>query len=542
MTTGWTIPSIDGKNLSLVITVGSPLFILGPNGSGKSALIQHAVTTMGSDNVRRITAHRQTWLQSGSIDMTPQSRRQFDEQLKVQEPNSRYRFSEWNPAGRLSSVLFDLTAADNDLARRISDRAYEKDHEGVETIVRNEQRVFERINKLLNLAGFAVTIENSAGEEILARHSYGNAPYSIAQMSDGERNAVIIAANALTVSEGTVLLVDEPERHLHRSIIEPFLSALFELRPDCAFIVSTHEIALPMASPESSVLMVRSCQWSGETARCWDAKLLEPGNDLPEDLKRALLGARKRMLFVEGTTQSLDYPLYSALFGDVTVIPVGTCEEVVRSAEGLRNTMALHDVSALGLIDKDNRGQEEIADLESQGIFALPCCSVESLYYCSPSMQAVANWQARALGEDPTDMFTNAQRNALRALEDEGVASRMAARYCEKALRKSVLSKMPDWQQIMRNPEESTAFCVNSTYLSEFDHFMGLFRDGDLEGIIARYPIRETQAFDQIARSFGLTRRNYERTVIARLADDPTLVRKLRDRLYPLCLALSIES
>lgn len=48
----------------------------------------------------------------------------------------------------------------------------------------------------------------------------------MAQLSNGERKAVLIAANALTVKEGTVLLIDEPERHLRRNIIEPFLSAL----------------------------------------------------------------------------------------------------------------------------------------------------------------------------------------------------------------------------------------------------------------------------------------------------------------------------
>ena len=49
----------------------------------------------------------------------------------------------------------------------------------------------------------------------------------MAQMSDGERAAAIIAATVLVADPGTLFLIDEPERHLHRSIIEPFLSALF---------------------------------------------------------------------------------------------------------------------------------------------------------------------------------------------------------------------------------------------------------------------------------------------------------------------------
>ena len=133
-------------------------------------------------------------------------------------------------------------------------------------------------------------------------------------MSDGERNAAIIAATVLTVEAGTTLLIDEPERHFHRSIIEPFLSALFERRRDCTFVVSTHEIGLPVGNPEARVIMVRSCEWNGDRPKAWDVEVLEANTDLPEELKRAILGARRRILFVEGKSSSLDLPLYNALF------------------------------------------------------------------------------------------------------------------------------------------------------------------------------------------------------------------------------------
>jgi hypothetical protein len=54
------------------------------------------------------------------------------------------------------------------------------------------------------------------GEQILAKKECGE-PYSIAELSDGERNALLIAATVLTVKPGTLLLIDELERHLHRS-------------------------------------------------------------------------------------------------------------------------------------------------------------------------------------------------------------------------------------------------------------------------------------------------------------------------------------
>ena len=89
-------------------------------------------------------------------------------------------------------------------------------------------------------------------------------------------------AHVITAEPDTVFLIDEPEKHLHRSISQPFLSALFDLRKDCAFIISTHEIALPLANPEERVLMLRSCQWRGDECVAWDAEVIEPNSQLPE--------------------------------------------------------------------------------------------------------------------------------------------------------------------------------------------------------------------------------------------------------------------
>ena len=155
----WNIPLYSGDVLPIILDRSSPLFIVGPNGSGKSALIHHAVTSLGPASVKRIAAHRQTWLSSGTIDMTAMSRKRFDKNLRSYETNPNYRWSEWDPAGRLSSVLFDLTAKENDLARRIMENAYARNQGEVDTIVDNERPVFNQINDLLELAGFAVTIE-----------------------------------------------------------------------------------------------------------------------------------------------------------------------------------------------------------------------------------------------------------------------------------------------------------------------------------------------------------------------------------------------
>ncbi len=532
---------VDGDSLTIPLELGKPLYVVGPNRSGKSALIQHAVMSLGVGNIRRVSAHRQTWLGSGAIDITAQSRRQFDQQLAGQEPNPEYRWREWNPQGRLSAVLFDLTAMDNDQARRVRDFNFSREFDAALNIVENERPIFERINDLLSVAGLKVRIENSKSEEILAQHYEASTPYSMAQMSDGERNAVLLAANVLTVAPYTVLLIDEPERHLHRSIIEPLLSALFDERPDCAFVVSTHEIALAMFNPQSSVLSVRSCQWNGNAAVAWDAKLLDSNAELPEDLKRAILGSRRRTLFVEGEAQGLDVQLYNALFSDISVSPVGDCDQVIRAVTGLRNSMELYDIEAFGLIDADNRSSDEIARMSQKGIYALNAYSVESIYYCSDAIEALAIQQAETLEIDASEMIEAVRSGALAALRNPSVPERMAARRCERKVREQVRSQMPNWETIKDGTYRPIKVDTDLWYKEELDRFNSLLAADDLEGITARYPVRYSDVIAEIEKGLEISKKHYSRTLISRIRRDPELADKLRNRIEPLASELAMS-
>ncbi len=530
---------INGEERTIPLEPGRPLYLVGPNGSGKSALIQHAVTSLGADGVRRLSAHRQTHLENAFISMTARDTRQFFRDLESQEANPQYRWREYDAQSRLSSVLFDLTAKDNEQARLIRDLMRAGDRAEATRITSSEKTPFETINELLKTAALKVSIEYSRSEQILARHGDVSEPFDMAQMSDGERNAVLLAAEVLTVADGMVLLIDEPERHLHRSIIEPLLSALFAERPDCPFIISTHEIGLPLASPDSQVLILRSCRWNGDRAEAWDATLLEGYVDLPEDLKRAILGSRRRILFVEGESQSLDMQLYTVLFQDISVYPVGDCDQVIRSVEGLSNSKHMHEVAAYGLIDADNRKGDEIVKLSKKGIFALTGYSVESIYYCADAVEALAKQQGEILGGDAKDLTEAARYGALASLKDSGVPERMAARRCEREVRQKAQSQMPNWETIQSDSIQPIHVDAQQLFKEELERFNTLLAKGDLEGIIARYPVRHTNAFAAIEKALEISKNHYRRALISKIRRDLELAEKLRYRVEPLASVIA---
>ena len=419
------IPRISKDPMTLILKNGDQLFIVGSNGSGKSALMQRFASNYG---FKWITAHRRTWISSAKNDLTPERRKESERSRRsnISRTADSYSNYDW------LNILFDLEAKENAIEKSIAQHVRDRKISEAEKIAAESRLPFDQMNELLGLGGLKVTLEKAEDYSILARHSQGN-PFSIVDMSDGERNAMIIAGHVITAVPGTVFLIDEPERHLHRSITQPFLSALFDLRSeDCTFIISTHEIGLPVGNPDAQVLMLRSCQWSGNQCIAWDAETLEPKSSVPEDIKLAILGSRNRILFVEGTpTSSLDFPLYTALFPGISVVPKGSCEDVQKAVLGLRDSQELHHVEAFGLIDRDNRKDEDVKRLEEKGVFALEVYSVEALYYCSDAIAAVAYEQARLRGEDSTQLIESAKEESIKVLKDH--AEEMAAKRCARA-------------------------------------------------------------------------------------------------------------
>ena len=534
----WSIPQPSGHPLVVELQAGKQIFVVGPNGSGKSALLQHLAASSSEGKIRRIFAHRQTWLQSGSLTLTPDSRRQFERDRRSYETAQDSLWIDHTGAATHAAVLFDLVAAENKRARSIAEHVENRKIECAEKAA-NAASPFTRLNDLLALGTLRVSLHNPDDVEIVA-HKGSGPTFGIERMSDGERNAVIMAATVLTVDPGTTLLIDEPERHLHRAIIAPFLSALFEQRQDCAFVVSTHELFLPVENPGARVLMTRSCTWAGDNPQAWDLEMLAQPAELPEELRLAVLGARSRVLFVEGSSTSLDLPLYDTLFPELSVSPCGNCVDVERAVRGLRATEDRHHVEAYGIVDRDDLDDAAVDKLAEAGIFALAVRSVESLYYCSEAMQAVARHQADSMSLDAANLAGSAKRDALAALATEEVIQRMAARRCERRMRDTVLSQLPDWKTIRSATGSTIDLHVPSDFADEVAQFRRLLAGEDFDALVARYPLRETRAFSAITTALKCaSTRDYEQMVVVRAAKDDALATALTSRLQPLAEAIT---
>jgi hypothetical protein len=229
----------------------------------------------------------------------------------------------------------------------------------------------------------------------------------------------------------------------------------------------------------------------------WDAGLAPSETEIEEDLRKDILGARKKLLFVEGTERSLDKPLYSLVFPNVSVIAKLSCRDVEHSVTGIRDAANLHWLHAFGIVDNDQRTKADVDKLKEKGIYALSVFSVESIYYHPEVQRRVAERYAAVTGEEASTRVENAKLAAIAVIKPH--IQRLSERTVEKAIREEIYRHLPGRHKIAAT--EPINISIDSTAIvnSEKARLEEALDAGELLAIITRYPVRETAALTQIA-------------------------------------------
>jgi hypothetical protein len=239
--------------------------------------------------------------------------------------------------------------------------------------------------------------------------------------------------------------------------------------------------------------------------------------EISDDLKIDILGARRKLLFVEGSERSLDKPLYSLAFSNVSVIAKSSSRDVARAVAGIRDAADLHWLNAFGIVDNDRRTATEIEKLRENGIYALPPFSIESIHYNIEMQRRVVERHAAVTGQNVDAVLSLAKDAALIALMPH--VQRLSERASGRELREQVSMRLPRREQIAAAQPIEIFIDVNAVVTAEREGLQKSLDSGDLAIIIARYPV--PPALDQIADKLGFqSRAQYERAVRKLLIDD----------------------
>lgn len=528
----WDVPGLGAVgSLQLSVKPGQALVLVGANGSGKSALSYWMSVNRGTypAHITRVIAHRRIWLTSSGSEMTTSQRTQNEANFAVFDSQAASRTIVQMDEQRSAKVLYDLSARVNSRNAKAAQR-YDLGQVASDDDDIEENILFKiaRIFKLANLAlSFQVT-DNGGFDAVDATSE----AYPISQMSDGEKSAFLLAAEVLLSPPRSVLLIDEPERHLHRSISSDLIVAIVQERPDCGFVLLTHDLDLigKLDPASTSVCTVADVSWADSDPTGWNLRL-EPGlPDVPDSVRHAILGGRTKLLFVEGEVSSLDFPLYRLLFPERSVVPCGGSDEVKRAVSGLAGAAAFHWVDGRGALDGDARSADEVAAMAAKGILVLPVNEVENLYFFSWIVKAVADHQAATLGEDAALMARDASARALASLKPFNIQY-LASEKAAKILRQEAMAALPTAEDLVTGGSTVTVN-LTSAYEAQKQDLESCISGGDYDRVVERFSIRSSAFITAVAQALRFQNHmDYEKAVRTRLGSTPKLLAKLQAKI-----------
>lgn len=378
-----TLPQGDSTES---IETNQSVLLIGANGSGKTRLGSWIeIDSPQKELVHRISAQKSLALPDST---TPQSIEQAEKDLLFGSPNWSYqqKSHKWNqkPATtflndfqKLMVYLFSDETEENAKFKRAC-KATDARISPPKTKIDLVKELWEEIlpHRELVIGGLRIQTQIKGQEDKV---------YNSSEMSDGERVIFYLIGQCLAAPKDGVIVIDEPELHLHKSVQVPLWDAIEKLRQDCLFVYLTHDVDFAAAKEASKSIWLKSFD-----GKKWDWSLINRDESLPNELIIEVLGSRKPVVFVEGESGSFDSCLYRELLSNFLVIPRGSCSQVIQSVKALKTNSQFHHLDVYGVIDRDRRLQAEITKLEQDSIYVLEVAEVENLFCTEEVLKIVS--------------------------------------------------------------------------------------------------------------------------------------------------------
>lgn len=404
MSIQFSVPSAEGP-LNFNVAFGETLYFVGANGGGKTRLAVLVETNL-SIQAHRVSAHRALSLNPKVVKRSEAEARAG---LKLGSPSSRgsnkhQRWGDNAPVRLLNDFDFLVQTlfaeqANTALKTHKSCRAGVADP-AAETMFEKLDAIWQRVlpHRTLDITGDDITVSGG-----------GATSYPAADMSDGERAAFYLIGQTLAADAGTLIIFDEPELHLHRAIMSRLWDELEAARPDCAMMVISHDLEF-VASRNGAKFVLKDYSPPN-----WEIEDVPVDTGFSEELTTLILGSRRPILFVEGEGSSLDKAIYRAFYPDFTIVPRGSCENVVHAVVTLRANAILTRVKCAGIVDADDYSASDISNLAAMGVAALPVSEIENVFLLPDVLEAIARGDGhdeqaarRLVNQLQTELFAHA--------------------------------------------------------------------------------------------------------------------------------------
>ncbi len=441
MAISFSIPTPSGaKNIQ--VEPGTSAYFVGANGGGKTRLAVQIETELG-DKCHRISAHRALGL---NPEVAKVSERAALNGLRFgyagAESQIEHRIRNRWSSKAATFLLNDYDFLVQALFAEQSNTALESHKNAragngrpaVQTKFEKLVEIWDRLlpHRKLNISGDNITV-TVAG-------STGN--YPAPEMSDGERAVFYFIGQTLMAAQDSLIIFDEPELHIHRSIVAALWDELDAARPDCGTVIISHDLEF-VASRKGQKFVLRAYHPSTG----WTIEDIPEESGFSEEVTTLILGSRRPILFVEGGNRSIDKAVFRACYPDWTIVPRGSCEEVLHAVVTMRANAALTRVSCAGIVDADAYTQEEAEAFRARGVEILPVSEIENLFLLPDVVKAIAKsegYDQNEVNERAAQVHDDLFTHAAEQKNQRDIVLRYCRRRIDRMLKKVDLSVASD--------------------------------------------------------------------------------------------------
>lgn len=418
------IPNQEGTEI-LKIEAGTSVVIVGANGSGKTRLASYIEDQLG-ELTHRIAAHR-------ALSLNPSVAKVSEREAKLglktgwthKEANIGHRKGQrWGgnaPVALLNDfdyLLQTLFAEQTNTSLETHKAAREGGSvDAKATKFEILKQVWESLlpHRELHISGDDIQVSLRGSHDL----------YSASEMSDGERAVFYMLGQALVAEPGSLLIFDEPELHVHKSIMSKLWDELEAIRPDCSFVFITHDIEFACSRVADKYVIRRY-----EPSPTWEISRVPDDSGFDENTITLILGSRKPVLFVEGNESSLDIATFRCCYPGWTVIPRGSCEQVIHSVVTMRRNSQLTRISCSGIVDADDYSSEDSEYLARLGIAILPLSEIENVFVHPSVAEAILRGEGFS-GPQLQEKLQGFRDAVIASISEENV-EKAVLRYCRR--------------------------------------------------------------------------------------------------------------
>ena len=394
------LPNKINSAKGVILRDARQVTIIGANGAGKTRFVNKLVEQCG-DQAFRISALRAIYpVEHEEQNYKGSISERFNKLNQNMQQVVNTAKSEFD---KLTYVMMidEFRSLMNFKAHQLMKEDMEFPKTKLDKVVKMWQEVFPK-NKILRENGKLLFTTEGQSDK-----------YSSLRLSDGEKAVLYYLGVVLYAMEDAVIFVDDPETFIHPSIMLTLWNVIEEMRPDCTFVYSTHDINFANSRIDNKCIWVKDFNPEQLT---WDYEVLQSSSNLSDSLYIDLLGTRKPVLFVEGDDEhSIDSRLYALVFPEYTIKPLGSCNKVIESVRSFNGLEALHHLDSWGIVDRDRRDEKEVEYLRKKKILVPEVAEIENILMLEGVIRAVARYRHK----NEHDVFQSASRAVIKNFDNE---------------------------------------------------------------------------------------------------------------------------